>query len=159
VSLPDGMLVLCGLAVVAGTIHVVAAVQHAGVSWTLGVFFAVVGVAQLLAGWWIYREPDDHRILVAVAWGSIGVALLWVWSRTTGMPFGPESGKVSKIGTADSIATLQELAFAAIAAVIVRRPGRAKQRLAWLSTGMGARVTSAMLSASLFVAAVGGHQH
>jgi len=156
VSLPNGGLALAGLAATAGVIHLVAAIEHGGISWMLGVFFALVGTGQLVVGWWICRSPQDERMLKLAAVGSVLVALLWVFSRTTGVPFGPDAGKVSSVGVADTIATLQELAFAAIAAVVV---WRGEHRLAWLSGALGVRLTFAVLSLTLFVAALGGHEH
>jgi hypothetical protein len=156
VSLPNGGLALAGLAATAGVIHLVAAIEHAGISWMLGVFFALVGTGQLVVGWWICRSPQDERMLKLAAVGSAVVALLWVFSRTTGVPFGPDAGKVSSIGVADTIATLQELAFAAIAAVVV---WRGDHRLARLSGALGVRLTFAVLSLTLLLAALGGHEH
>jgi hypothetical protein len=147
---------LSALAATAGVIHLVAAIEHVAVSWMLGVFFALVGTGQLVAGWWIQRSPQDERMLKLTALASTAVALLWIFSRTTGLPFGPDAGKVSSVGVADTIATLQELAFAAIVAVIV---WRGERRLAWLSGPLGVRLTFAVLSLTLFTAALGGHQH
>lgn len=158
-SLPNPVLALAGLATTAGVIHVVAAIEHVGDSWMLGVFFALVGAGQLLAAWWIHREPGDQRTLKLAAAGSAAVALLWVLSRTTGLPFGPDAGEVASVGVADTIATFHELAFAAIVATLVSRPGRGEQRLAWLGSGLGIRLTLVLLSASLLIAAAGGHEH
>lgn len=158
-SLAGPALALCGLALSAGTIHLVATVEHLGEDRLPGLFFALVGVAQLLAARWIYRRPGDRRVLVAAAAGSAAVALLWVVSRTTGLPFGLAGGDVSKVGVADTIATVQELAFAAIVAALVWRPERDGPRLAWLSSGIGVRLTYAVLTAALFTAAIGGHEH
>jgi len=156
VSLPHGALALAGLAATAGVIHVVATVEHVGVEWELAVFFAVVGAAQLAAGWRIYRNGADARRLALVALGSVALALLWGVSRTTGMPLGPEAGTVAKVGVGDTIATLLELAFAALAGMIL---WRGEQRVAWLSGGMGTRLTFAVLSLALMTAALGGHEH
>lgn len=158
-SVPGRVLALVGLAATAGVIHLVATVEHVGDDWPLGVFFALVGSGQLLAARSIYRRPDDRRVLKAVAAGSVAIALLWLLSRTTGLPFGPRAGKVSSVGAADTIATLQELAFAAIVAATVRQPENGTPRLAWLNSGLGTRLTTAVLSASLLVAAIGGHEH
>lgn len=154
-SLPAHVNALAGLAATAGVIHVVATAEHLGESVTLWGFFAIVGVAQLLSGWRIYSGNGDRRLLNAVALGSVGVALLWIFSRTTGLPFGPDAGEVSGIGAADTIATIHELMFA----VIVWRATVGDRWLAWLSSGVGIRVTFAFLSMTLFVAALGGHAH
>jgi hypothetical protein len=156
VSLPHGFLVLAGLATTAGIIHLVATAEHIGADWELGVFFALVGLGQLAAGWRIYRDAADERLLKLVALGSIAVALLWVFSRTTGIPLGGEAGPVSQVGVGDTIATLLELAFAVLAAVIL---WCGEQRVAWLSSALGIRLTFALLSLALMMAALGGHQH
>lgn len=156
VSLPNGALALAGLAATAGIIHLVATIEHVGVDWELTVFFALVGAGQLAAGWRIYRDGADARLLALVAAGSVAVALLWVFSRTTGLPFGPDAGEVTAIGVGDTIATLLEFAFAALAGLAL---WRGEQRLAWLSSGIGVRLTFALLSLALMTAALGGHEH
>jgi len=59
----------------------------------------------------------------------------------------------------DTITTLQQLALAAIVVALLRIPERRDRGLAWLSSAMGTRFISATLSATLFIAAVGGHEH
>lgn len=156
VSLPNGALALAGLAATTGVIHLVATVEHVGVDWELAVFFALVGAGQLAAGWRIYRAAADARLLALVAAGSVAVALLWIFSRTTGLPFGPDAGKVAAVGVGDTIATLLELVFAALVGLVL---WRGEQRLAWLSSGIGVRLTFALLSLALMTAALGGHEH
>jgi hypothetical protein len=156
VDLPHGALALAGLAATAGVIHLVATIEHIGVDWELAVFFAVIGAGQLAAGWRVHRNHYERRLLALAAGASVVIALLWVWSRTLGMPFGPEAGRVVKVGVGDAIATLLELGFAALAALVLTR---GEQRVAWLSSGLGVRLTCAVLSLSLMMAAVGGHQH
>ena len=147
---------LTGLAATAGLIHLVAAAEHVGVDWSLGVFFVLVGAGQLLAARLVHRDPRDARLLTLVAAASVAIALLWIFSRTTGVPFGPDAGEVESVGVADTIATLLELGFAALAAAVLWGGGRA---VAWLSTGMGIRLTFAVLSLALMLAALGGHEH
>jgi hypothetical protein len=157
-NLSGPVLALSGLMLTAGTIHIVAAAQHLDLRWPLPTFFALLGGAQLFASWAFYERPGDRPLLIAAAIGSIVVGLLWLFSRTTGLSFGPEQGR-SKVGVEDTIATLQEFAFAAVAIALVRAPERARQRLAWLVTPMGLRVSFMVLPAMLFVAALGGHKH
>ncbi len=156
VSLPHGAPALAGLTATAGVIHLVATVEHVGADWELGVFFTLVGAAQLGVGWRIYRNAAGARLLKLAALGNLAVALLWVLSRTTGIPVGPDAGKVAAIGAGDTIATLLELAFAAIAGLVV---WRGEQRVAWLSSGIGIRLTVALLSLALTTAVLGGHEH
>lgn len=155
-ALPHGALALAGLAATAGVIHFVATIEHIGKDWSLAAFFVLVGAGQLAAGWRIYRADHDARLLKLVAGASVVIALLWVWSRTTGIAFGPESARVAKVGVGDTIATLLELSFAALAAVVLTR---GEEAVAWLSSGLGVRLTCAVLSLCLMMAAFGGHQH
>jgi hypothetical protein len=157
-NLTGPVIALSGLMLCAGTIHIVAAAQHLDLSWQLPTFFAVIGVAQLYLAWAFYERPDDRRLLLLAAAGNLVVALLWLISRTVGLPFGPEQGR-SQIGFSDTIASLQEFAFAYVAIALVRAPGPTKARLAWLVGPMGLRVTFMVLPAMLFVAALGGHKH
>jgi hypothetical protein len=152
------VLALSGLSLTAGTIHLVAILQHLDVYWTLPVFFGVLAAGQLYLCWAYYRWPDDRRLLLAGAVGNFAVALLWLVSRTVGVPFGPEEG-TQGIGVSDTIASLQEFAFAAVAFGLVRDPESMKRRLAWLGSPMGLRFTFMILPALLFTAALGGHKH
>ena len=155
---PGFILAIAGLALTSGTIHIVAAAEHLGDDWLLGVFFVLVGAGQLFAAWWIFRRPHDERMLKIVAAGSVVVSLLWVFSRTTGIPFGPEPGRAS-VGVADTITTLQQLMLAAIVVALLRRPEAGDRRLAWMSGPMASRLTPAFLTMTLFMAALGGHEH
>lgn len=157
-NLSGPVIALSGLMLTAGTIHLVAAVQHLDLSWPLPTFFAVIGALQLYGTWAFYERPDHRALLVAAAVGSIVIGVLWCFSRTTGLSFGPEQGR-AKVGVSDTIATLQEFAFAAVAIGLVWRPERAKRRLAWLAGPIGLRVTFMLLPAMLFIAALGGHKH
>lgn len=152
------VLALSGLSLSAGTIHLVAIVQHLDSTWTLPLFFGLLGAGQFYVAWAAYRRPADHELLVVAAATSVIVALLWLLSRTVGLPFGPEQG-VSSIGVSDTIASIEEVAFAVIAVGVVRDPDRSERRLAWLASPMGLRVTLMCVSSTLFIAALGGHKH
>lgn len=158
-DVPGHVLALAGLAGTAGVIHVVATVEHLSDEWWLVLFFAVVGAGQLAAAWWLRRRPPERSALALIAAGSAVVALLWIASRTTGIPFGPEAGRISPVGVGDSVATLQELAFVAIAAAVLARPDATARRLSWLAGGMGVRLVFMLLSLMLLTAALGGHEH
>ena len=154
---PGFILVMSGLALTSGTIHLVAAIEHVGDNALLGAFFAFVGAAQLCAAWWIFHRHESARVLGLVAVGSIAVSLLWVFSRTTGIAFGPEPGRAS-VGVADTITTLQQFALAAIAVALLRNSA-GDRGLAWLGGPLATRMTFALLTTMMLLAAVGGHEH
>lgn len=87
------------LVVSAGLIHVLATLNHVADSWLRGAFFALAAVAQLAAGAWMYRRPDDRRALLAAGIPSAAIALVWVFSRTTGLPFGVDGGEVEGVAS------------------------------------------------------------
>ncbi len=82
----DAAIVLSAAAAFA---HFVVAPDH--YTWwpTAGVFFAALGVAQLLYSVLLVRFSYDHRIVLAGIWGTVGVILLYVASRTVGLPSTP----------------------------------------------------------------------
>jgi hypothetical protein len=69
--------------------HFVAAPSH--YSWwpVAGVFFVVLGVAQIAYGLAMLRGWHHERFLLAGIWGTVGVVLLYVASRTVGLPMTP----------------------------------------------------------------------
>lgn len=148
---------LAGLAATAGTIHLITAIEEAGAGdWALSVFPALVGIGLLGVGGLIYRNAAGEPVLKLAAVASVAIAVLWLFSRTTGLPLVQEAGTVAKPGIGDTIATLLELTFAAIVALIA---SRGEQRVAWLSGAIGVRLTVVVLSLSLLLAAFGGHEH
>ena len=64
--------------------------------------------------------------LLAAAAVSAGPLLLWFWSRSTGLPFGPEPGEPEAIGLADCAACLLEVVTLVLALVLLRPGDRAR---------------------------------
>jgi len=151
------LVVPVALMVSAGVIHVFAILNHVAESWLRGAFFAVAAAAQLAIGARMYRRPDDRRALLAAGIVSGAIALVWFFSRTTGLPLGVDDGKVEGVGVADTIATVEELAVGGLIVAILRRP--LDGRMAWLASPTTLRYASALLSAALAVAALNGHKH
>lgn len=148
---------LAGLAATAGAIHLVIAIEEAAAGdWARFVFPALVGIGLLAIGSLIYRGAAGEHMLKLAALASVAIALLWVFSRTTGLPLGPDAGTAAQPGIGDTIATLLELTFAALVALIA---WRGEQPVAWLSSAIGIRLMIAVLSMSVLLAAFGGHEH
>jgi len=155
----DALFVAGTLAAVAGLIHVKAMADHVGHYWLFGVLFGAVACAQIGWGVWIWRRPVSDRTLIAGAGGTLGVVVVWLVSRTVGLPIGPWAGEAEAIGVSDAIATLTELVLIAVAIAIVRPQGRVGVRFAWLSGGHAVRLGIAFGSAGVLAAAFGGHAH
>jgi hypothetical protein len=77
------------LSTAAALAHLITAPDH--YTWwpAAGVFFAVLGVLQLAYPCLLFRGVRDDRILSVGIWGTVGVILLYVASRTVGLPTTP----------------------------------------------------------------------
>jgi hypothetical protein len=145
------------LAIAAGMIHAVAAVGHVSEYWLFGAFFAVLAVAQVAWGALVYRGAG-RRLLAAGAWGSGAVALLWLVSRTTGLPIGPHAGSPEAAGPLDVIATLDEQVTVAIVLGLLRFP-RLRPPVVRTAARVAPIVGMVLAMASLVSLTLGVHAH
>jgi hypothetical protein len=91
-----------------------------------GMFFIVLTMAELAVAVAILLRPQQRAWLLAAAVISIGPLLIWSYSRTAGMPFGPEAGIPEAVGVPDCVACALEIATLVAAVVLLRATG-------WLS--------------------------
>lgn len=137
----------------AAAIHVVASASHFGEWWLFGIFFAVLAAWQASWGILLYRDPSE-RALITGAGVNTGVALLWLVTRTVGLPLGPEIWTPEKIGVLDVAATVDELSIAALGLALVSAAWRRR---------LGAKPVEWLLLALLIASGValmaGGHHH
>lgn len=92
-TIPDGLLksVLIAASLGAGGIHLWAAWAHSGIARVL-VFFTLVATVQLwLAAAIIWVRNIPWSMLIGGAVVNAGVIVVWILSRTTGVPFQPPS--------------------------------------------------------------------
>jgi hypothetical protein len=107
-QLDDRLFIACGLAWLAALIHVRAAIDHFGEYAPYAILFAVLAVAQLAWGAALYRHSSRRLAQAGVAL-SVCVVAVWIVSRTTGLPIGPEPWRPEEVGPIDSIATANEI--------------------------------------------------
>lgn len=104
----------------AGWIHLLAAEDHQAHT-HVAAFFFVAAVLQL--GWAacvLYKVTGG--LLVTGVVGNLGLALLWVISRTTGVPVVPGVGQVEPVGIPDAAASgLELIAVAALGVLLATR--------------------------------------
>jgi hypothetical protein len=86
-SLAVDTAIVCSVA--AALAHLVAAPGH--YTWwpAAGVFFVVLGVTQLVCALLLFRGVRHQWFVLAGIWGTVGVVLLYVTSRTVGLPMAP----------------------------------------------------------------------
>jgi len=92
-TIPDGLAksALVAASLGAGGIHLWAAWAHSSISRVL-IFFTVIAALQLwLAASVILVRSIPWSVLIGGAAVNAGVVVVWVLSRTTGVPFQPES--------------------------------------------------------------------
>ena len=92
----------------AGLIHVMAGFHHWTEWWLFGLGMFVMAVTQLGAAAWL-GFTGSRLALVATIVINVPIIALWVWSRTFGLPFGPEPGEAEAIGIPDAVCTFTEL--------------------------------------------------
>ena len=109
--IPNGLLKngLVAASVGAGAIHLWAAWAHFNFTRVL-VFFIVVAAMQLwLAAVILWVQSIPWSLLIGGAVANAGVVVVWVLTRTTGMPFYPKSGHMDMDKIMERAANSQHL--------------------------------------------------
>src|SRR5689334_14518097 len=125
---PALVIAAAGLAASAAA-HLVVTPGHFDEYVPYGVFFLVLTVAQVAVALMLLGRP--RRELVAlVAYGSAAVVVLWLVSRTTGLPVGPQRWAPEGFGVLDVVSSAAELvtAVACLTAASMRSTGAANGR-------------------------------
>ncbi|WP_123027165.1 hypothetical protein [Mycolicibacterium stellerae] len=91
----------------AALIHFAVTPAHWGVWLPSGIFFASIAVFQLIWAFLVWTRPPAV-LLAAGVMANTGFAVLWVWSRTAGEPFGPNAGEPEPVQAAGICALLLE---------------------------------------------------
>jgi hypothetical protein len=114
-------------------IHASVIVPHFREYWLFGAFFVLAALFQLIWGVAVWTRRGDRRLLGAGVAANLAIVLLWVATRTVGLPFGPEPGEVEAAGLHDLLATADELAIVLAGVLVLAGGVRAAARLAWLA--------------------------
>jgi len=154
---PAGVvLVTAGLCTAgAAAIHFAVTNEHFNEWWGYGVFFFLAGWVQLL--WAAIAVRVHSRGLLAIGLvGNASVVVLWVVTRTVGLPFGPEPGAAESLGWADGISSAFEAVAALCCLVLLLRPVAAlRVHVPPLLVAAG----TATLTTLGLLSAAGGHGH
>ncbi len=124
------------LSLVAALIHLWMISGHAWLWWGYGVFFLVTALAQGLLGVALLRWPVAPIVLAGI-WGNLAVVLLYVFTRTVGVPFGPHTGKVEDAGILDMTATFTEMGLVVVLLTLLSGAYRTATINALLLVGAG----------------------
>jgi hypothetical protein len=138
------LLLVAGL-VGSAAIHVAVVPEHLK-EWTAaGVFFVLLSVAELAVAAAVVFAPVQRAVWLAAAAISIAPIAVWLYSRTAGLPFGPEPGVREAVGLPDSVAGALELCTL-FAAVILLRPAGRRQRRPAASAHLRSLTVTAVLA-------------
>lgn len=114
---------LAVLSAIAGIIHLGVVPEHMREYVPYGVFFVVVGLLQLVGSRFLLRRPEV-RWYLATAIGNGALVLLWVTSRTAGLPVGPMPWSAEQVGLLDVVSTVLEVALVFGSVVLLVTLGR-----------------------------------
>lgn len=110
-----------GLSLAAALIHAAVAPEHFDEYTLFGVFFVSAALFQLAWAERMRRSPSNRLILIVGVAANLAIVTIWVVSRTAGVPLGPEAGVPEAIGAPDTICSIDELAIAGIAGLLLAR--------------------------------------
>ena len=116
----EGIRVLLAASLLGGAaVHAAVVREHLDHWPAAGLFFVVLAVGGFVVGLALLRRVDSLRLLAALAF-SVGPLLVWLVSRTAGLPFGPEAGEPEQVGLPDAAACLLAVAAASAALILLR---------------------------------------
>jgi hypothetical protein len=142
----------------AAIIHFAFAPDHMDEQTSHGAFFLGVGWLQLLvAGALAFRLRPQRAWLLGTAGLGIGVAAVWLLTRTAGLP----GEDTDAVGFADTLASVLEVAAAALALSLAFGwlADRAVRRPSLALTGVPALALVGLVTASVVPSLGGGHGH
>ncbi|MDP9225864.1 MAG: hypothetical protein M3P18_18890 [Actinomycetota bacterium] len=153
----DALVAVALLSMAAGFIHAAVVRQHLREWWLYGVFFAVSAVAQVVWASVALRRPS-RRLIVAGAVGNAAVVALWLITRVSGLPVGPEPWTPEAVGFLDVVASLFEILLVAVAVMLLRGDAiPARTHVRWERPHLA--VFTGAVTAITYIALVGGGHH
>jgi hypothetical protein len=153
----QGVLLSVGLVASAAMIHLSAAIDHAGQWWLYTPVFVVLATAQLTWAAAVLARPTQARLVVGLAVNA-AVVLMWMISRTVGIPLGPEAWQPEPLGLLDAVATLDEVAILVLTTDALRRAPRGGPAPPAAFAFRGARsIAPYLISGSMILFVLGAH--
>ena len=116
---------LAGSLLATAVVHAAMVPEHLDAWPASGLFFVVLGAAQVAVAALVLVGVRRTALVGAVV-TSAGPLLLWLWSRSLGLPFGPDAGVRLRAGLPDLAVVALEV-VALVVAVDLIRPARASR--------------------------------
>lgn len=107
-----------GASVVAGLVHYVAAAEHRS-DWESAAAFTLVGAFQIVWAAWLWGDPKMRVVVIGISVNALAV-VIWVLSRTAGLPLGHHAGEAGAVGLFDVVCVIAEAVVVASMLLVVR---------------------------------------
>jgi hypothetical protein len=115
---------LAALSAGAAAIHFAVVFEHFSEYVLYGVFFLIIAWAQAIWAAVVLWRPSRPWLWLGIAGNAIILAV-YLASRTTGLPFGPDNGHTEPFGALDVVSAILEFALIAGCAALLWRPSLA----------------------------------
>jgi hypothetical protein len=115
---------LAALSAGAAAIHFAVVFEHFSEYVLYGVFFLVISWAQAIWAAAVLWRPSRPWLWLGIA-GNALILAVYLASRTTGLPFGPDRGHTEPFGALDIVSAILEIALVAGCAALLWRPSLA----------------------------------
>ena len=112
-----GAIALCSI--IAAAVHLSVIDDHFHEAVLYGTFFLLLTAGQFAFAAWILWRPSRALFLAGAA-ASLAIVLLWLATRTTGIPLGPAAGETEPVGRLDLTASAAELAITLLCIAALR---------------------------------------
>lgn len=105
--------------IIAGAVHLSVIREHFQEALLYGYFFLVLTFLQFGFAAWVVWRPSPG-LFKAGGLASVAVVLLWLATRTTGIPLGPAAGETEPFGVLDVVASAAEFLTALLSLLALR---------------------------------------
>src|SRR5215470_11991034 len=145
---------LAALSAGAAAIHFAVVFEHFHKYVLYGVFFLIISWAQAIWAAVVLWRPSRLWLWLGLAGNAIILAV-YLASRTTGLPFGPDKGHTEPFGALDVVCAAVELALIAGCAALLWRPSLAgrpvRRRTGFASIASLAAIPAGVIAATTAV--------
>jgi len=146
---------LVGALTASAAIHAAVIPEHVSEWRAAGLFFVLLTVGELVVAGVLLARPRGSGGLFAAAAISVGPLLLWLCSRTVGLPFGPEPGTPEGVGVPDCMACALEAISLVAVGILLRPSGWLARRLSASTHVRGLAVLALISVTTIGVATTG----
>lgn len=123
-NLEKAVYAVAALSLVAALIHLWAAPEHFNSSWWgYGAFFVVTALAQGCLAIAVLRWPNT-LVCVAGILGNLSIIAMYVVTRTSGVPVGPEAGMIEDPGVLDMASMVAQVSIVIVLAAMLGNVAR-----------------------------------